>query len=342
MMTSTRNFVVVSLSVLIVGVGAALVAYYTGLPTSAFSQQERLDELQLVPRDATLVAYASVADLMASDIRQRIRRFLPLSEDAQRELERQTGINIETDVEYVVACAAPSPAGTEAQPSGLVFARGRFDEAKVEAGLRQSGASVESYAGRQLLTLDRRADAGPPSAQGAVPTPREVVALAFIEPGLLAVGSVHLVRGAINLTRGGSSVTNNQEMMEHVRSLGDGNVWAVGRFDALAPHARLPLAMVGQLPSITWFTLSGSVDAGVRGTLKAETRDEEAATQLRDVVRGLIALLKLQVSTSGPEMQTLLDSLKLDGVGTTVALSFELPAVVLDRVAPGADERRGP
>jgi hypothetical protein len=339
--TRARSFVVSSLLVVAAGIGIGLVAYYAGLPIRASSQQERLDELQLVPRDATLLAYASVTDVMASDLRRSIRRVVPLSEDAQRELEKRTGISMETDVDYVVACVAPAGPGTEGQPSALVLARGRFDEARIAAVMRQYAANVESHNGSRILVVEDMVAAPAPSGGAAEPA-RTTYALTFIEPGLVAIGSVHLVRGAIDLKRGGSGVTSNQEMMDHVRSLDTGNVWAVGRFDELASHTRLPLVAGGQLPSITWFSLSGSVDAGVRGMLKAETRDEEAAAQLRDAARGFISLLKLQVSGSRPEMQAIVDSLELGGAGTTVALSFSVPALALDWILPEADELRGP
>ena len=254
-------------------------------------------------------------------------------------MESQTGINIETDIDYILACAMPAATGAEAQSSGLMLLRGRFDESKVQGALQKNGASLESYGGTQVVIVERPEAAAPAKRQAE---PAEALGLAFLEPGLMAVGSVDLVHAAIDLKRGGSSVTSNPEMMEHVRSLDAGSVWAVGRLDALAPNGRLPLAFADQFPSITWFTLTGSVDAGMRGMLKAETRDEEAAARLRDIVRGLITVSKLQASASRPEMRAVLDSLELGGTGTIVALSFELPAVVLDQVTPDGGGLRGP
>ena len=66
----TRYFVIASLLVLGIGVGVGLVAYYVGVPT-AFAQQGP-DELQLVPGNAVVVAYASVHEVMASNLRERV------------------------------------------------------------------------------------------------------------------------------------------------------------------------------------------------------------------------------------------------------------------------------
>src|SRR5688572_28698855 len=103
MNTRTRYFVIASLLVLTVGLGAGLVAYYAGFRTSAFSRQGGPDELMFVPADASLVAYANVQEIMTSGVRQKLRRVLPMKEDGQQEFQNHTGINIQTDIDRVVA-----------------------------------------------------------------------------------------------------------------------------------------------------------------------------------------------------------------------------------------------
>ena len=137
------------------------------------------------------------------------------------------------------------------------------------------------------------------------------------------------MRAAIDLKNGGKSVTTNDDMMKLIRSLDAGNAWAVGRFDALASQAKLPSGLAAQLLPITWFAASAHVNGGLRGVLRAEMRDEASATNLRDVVRGFLALAKLQAG-SRPGLQTLVQSLDLGGTGTTVALSFSLPVEMFD------------
>jgi hypothetical protein len=63
--------------------------------------------------------------------------------------------------------------------------------------------------------------------------------------------------------------------------------------------------------------------------LKAETRDEESATGLRDLIRGFMALAKMQAG-SRPEFQSLFDSVQLGGVGQTVTLNVDLTPQTLD------------
>lgn len=330
MTAKTRYFVIASTLVLAVGLGTGLVAYYLGFPAGAFTQAGGPGELQYVPRTATVVAYANVGEIMASELRQKLRAVLPEQADGQREFEERTGINIETDIDRVVACLNPDLERPGTPGAGMVLARGRFNETKIEALMREHGAAVEEYRGKRLIVAD---------TAGAGARPNHSFAASFLEPGLVALGSTSLLRSAVDLHQTGDnpqtglqSVTGNAELMNLVRSLDSGNAWAVGRFDALQSQARLPADVSSRIPAITWFAVSGRINGGIRGVIRAETRDEEAANNLRDVVRGFLALGKLQ-SGGRPEVQAMMQSLELGGTGNTVALSFVVPAEIFDAVA---------
>jgi hypothetical protein len=344
MTTRTRYFVIASLLVLTVGLGTGLVAYYVGMPTSAFSSRGGPDELQYVPRDAAILAYANVQDVMNSDLRRHIKEAMPMSENGQREFEDQTGINIETDIDHVVACLAGD--GADSTPhSGLVIATGRFDVVKIESLMREHGAQVEEYKGVRLLVGSARAmhggrvaDAVPGHEPTAPSATDDSFALAFLKPGVIAVGGGPMVHHAVDLRSGGDNITTNDEVMSLVRSLDSGNnAWALGHFDALRSKARLPENVASRIPAITLFSVGAHVNGGLHGTLRAETRDDDAANNLRDVVRGFLALGKMQTAGK-PEVQAMMQSLELGGTGKTVALSFAVPAEVFDMMnhrAPG-------
>jgi hypothetical protein len=331
--------------VLLVSLGTGLVAYF-GFSAAAPLQRSGPEELRYVPRGAALVAYANVRDVMTSDVRQRIRRSEALSESGQREFQTETGINIETDIDSVVACLDPSVGGSAVPGAGMALARGRFDEVKIESLIRQRGGRVEDYGGKRLLVaghLDMDRDQGVTGGgtdRPAAPPRGSQFALVFLEPGLFALGNTALVRTAIDLQKGGDSVVKNDELMSQVRSIQDGNAWAVGRFDLLRSEVRLPEGVASQLPAITWFSVSSHIDGGISGVLRADTRDDEAANNLRDVLRGFMALAKMQAG-SRPELQVMMQSLQLGGTGKTVALSFDVPAQVLDTLgAVGRGDRR--
>ena len=72
--------------------------------------------------------------------------------------------------------------------------------------------------------------------------------------------------------------------------------------------------------------------------VRAETRDDDAANNLRDVVRGFLALAKMQAG-SRPDVQAMIQSLELGGTGNTVALSFSVPSQLFDTIAAVGAQR---
>ena len=138
-----------------------------------------------------------------------------------------------------------------------------------------------------------------------------------------------MVRDAIDRRQTRNNVTGNSEVMGFVRQVDASNAWAIGRFDVLRAQHRLPPQVESQIPPISWFSISGQIDDGIRGVLRADARDDESASNLRDVVRGFLAFVKLQ-SGGRPEFKGVVQSLELSGTGRTVALSFDVPRDVID------------
>ncbi len=348
MTNKTRYFVIISLLVLGVGLGTGLVAYYVGFPAGAQGRRGGPADLAFVPRDATVIAFANVQEIMSSELRRKIRRALPMPENGQKELENLTGINIETDIDSVVACMHPEAKSISIPGAGMVLARGRFAEVKIEALMREHGAHVEDYSGKRLIVVDAKDLAAGDIDVHPNTNRTTTFALSFIEPGLVAIGSTTLIKSAIDLHKAGNnpqagleSVTGNDELMNLVRSLDNANAWAVGRFDALSTKAHLPDNVLSQIPAISWFAISGHVNGGIHGTLRAEARDEASANNLRDVVRGFMALAKLGAGAK-PELQAMMQSLELGGAGKTVSLSFAVPAEVFDVIGAIAGQKTKP
>ena len=167
MTTKTRYFVILSLSILTVGVGTGLTAYYVGFPAGAVSGSAA-DELRLVSSKAAVVAYADVQKVMTSELRQRLRRALPAQENGQREFQNLTGINIETDITHVIAFIEPDTASGGSVPgAGMVLASGLFDEVKIESLMREHGATVETYKDKRLIVASPNGGRPAPDANGA-------------------------------------------------------------------------------------------------------------------------------------------------------------------------------
>jgi hypothetical protein len=322
----TRYFMAGSAAVLTAGLGTGLVAYFVG-GLETVSAAPIANELRYVPADAAVIAYADVRSIMDSDLRQRLKAAMPMHAKGQEEFQAQTGIDIEKDIDYVVAAASGVSAEAAGQPlgGGLVVARGRFNNTQLEALATEHGGQVEEYQGKRMINS--------PETNG------QQMTLAFLEAGLVAIGNKATVQRAIDAQMSSHSITGNSEMMDLVGEIGNAsNAWAVGRFDTIAQQAKLPTEIASKMPPVKWFAASGHVNGGISGTLRAEANDDASAELLRRQVSGALAFGEM-VGKSDPKVGALISSLQLSGSGKTVALSFTVPADVLAMI-PAAVEKQ--
>lgn len=306
----TRYFLVGAGLVLVVSLGTGLVAYYSGgLRVGSSSDQQ---ELNYIPADATVVAYANVHEVMNSEFRQHLKQAIP-DGDARQALQEQTGIDLERDIDSVTAALE-----TETHNQGpVVLVRGVIDQPRIEALATQHGGTVEEYGGKRLIRFERNGGPG---------------CLAFLEPGLVALGDESTVKRAIDAPAHGA-VSANADMMKLVRDV-EGpahTAWAVGRLDALSNSGVLPEPVKSQLPAVQWFAVSTHVDGGVSGNVRVEARDEQSADNLRAVINGGLALARMQTGHDS-KLDAILNSVQSSGTGTTIQVSFSLPPDVLDVV----------
>jgi hypothetical protein len=316
MSNKTRYFVVTAGAVLAVGLATGLVASYMGLPV-AFSRAAGPDELQYVPADAAVVAYANVRDVMNSSFRERFRKFEPDTQERD-EFQQKTGVNIEEDIQTVIAALLPgavSGSDWNHDKGVVVIARGRFEQARLEALALEHGGTVEDYQGKRLLI--HVSGSGEPE-----------MALGFLEPDLIALGGYTAIKHSIDASTG-KNIISNTELMRQINDLETSSAWAVGRFDALANTGQIPSEIQAYMPAIQSFSAAGHVNGGVSGVFRAEARDDVSAQNLRDLLRGFVALAKMQAE-SRPEIKTIVDSVQLSGEGKNVAISFTIPSELFD------------
>jgi hypothetical protein len=326
----TRYFVAIMGTILAVGLGTGLVASYMGLPVSVFSSAAGPEALQYVPADAAVVAYANVREVMNSQFRQRFKSLEP-TDDHKNEFEEKTGLNLEQDVDSVVAAIMPKD-GMADNPAGsfLILARARYEAARLEALAIEHGGQVIDYGGKRIITHHESNDAGD----------ADDMAFGFVEADLVAFGSLTSVKASIDAQSSNRNIVSNNDMMKLVNEIDNANAWAVGKFDAIASKAGIPAEIAAAMPSISWFSAAGHVNGGVSGTFKAEAKDEATAKNLRDLMGGFLAMAKMQAANK-PGMQQLADSLVVSGEGNTVALAFSIPSEVLD-VLEGMAKSRQP
>ena len=312
----TRYVALASGGVLAVGICGGLVAYLNR-DAAHGAASDALAELAFVPPHATALAFADVRAVMTSELRERVRRIAP-DGVGREQLERQLGLDIERDIDRALVFWAPEPDADaeEDGSSGVALFRGRLDAERLEAVARRGGAEVTEEGGLRIVTRE---------IEGA-----GALAMAFLEPGLVAVGELAAVRSAARRGTAETGIDADADMMRLLGRVDPGSsFWAVGRFGDAGLLGWVPEQVSERLPPVTAFAVQGRVNGGISVSLAVEGRDDAAAQNLRDVVRGFVALAQLQ-TLGNPDLQAVLDSLQTGGDGTAVTLSVRVPAEAID------------
>jgi hypothetical protein len=339
----TRIFLLGAGGILVAGLGTGVFASYMGgIQNVMLLSGGRPAELAYIPADAKMLAFANVREVMDSELRNKFLELhmppgdspSPDSADADPDTQPDTdselqgaargtqalydatGVDVEKDIDHVVATLA----GTDDNKHPLVIARGRFDNGRIEAAIQQKSdgnVQIEDYKGIRLVSASEKDG--------------DSVSLAFAEPGVLVMGSNSAVKRAIDAKISGNDVRDNATLMKFVDDVDNGNAWVVSRFDAITGQT-LPQEIASQLPPITWFSASGHVNGGVTAMIRAETRDDASAENLREVIRGFMALARLQTSQQ-PQIAELMNTLELGGEGKTVSLGFSISSEMIDAIA---------
>src|SRR4030095_673121 len=317
MTRGTRFFLAGSAVIVVLGLGTGLVAYYNGSLPLGFGRSDD-QQLAYLPADAAAVGYADVRTIMDSEFRQKLRQTMPAGEELAR-FKEELGVDIEKDIDSVI-CAYM--AGVPTEHHAVVVVRGRFNDGQIETMATSHGMVASTYNGKRMLTATV-----PETTSGTV---NHAPALAFLEPGVLALGDAPTVQRAIDAGASGDEVRKNSELMAVINDVrGGGNAWFVGRLDALNAQAAIPSEIASHLPSISVVAASVHINGGVRGALRADARDDKAAEQLRDVVKGAPAAGHLMTGNN-PKVEAMLSSLQITGSGKTVGLTFTVPTELLD------------
>ncbi len=321
----TRNCLPSIAVILALGFVSSLVSYVQGSFPALAIAQSGPDELRYVPKDVKILGYANLRDVMLSDLRQRLGQLDPAF-DHQRKFLAQMGIDIENDIDQVVAGLIPALEPGDRESRAIIVLSGRFDAAQLEVLARNNGSTVEEHEGTRLLQM--RID-------------DNQVGMAVIEPGVIALGSESMVRRTIELPSTGGDVTANPRLMDLMSHIEEGaHAWAVGELEGREALAWLPDQIESQIPPVDAFAVGGRFNGGVNTSITAETRDAEAGQDLRNIVQLFLALARMR-SSSQPELSVMLDTVKLSNAGSTVTLSFVVPAEVFEMILEdGRDKPR--
>jgi hypothetical protein len=276
----------------------------------ALSPDEAL--LSLFPVDSGGVIFLDAAELRNQPV---VREYFLDESDIQLpaavvEFARRTGLDPETDVDQVML-------GRTGENEFLGVARANFDPIEVEQYFLDSDIGFESYSGRTIYQ----------------PSPGSGWSVSFID-GIVLMGEDGSVRGAIDrMAVTGQTAMDNPELTQAIQSIEEGNqVWGVGMLtDMLFPEALVPPMAVDLIASLERVTYQMQLDTGLRVRAVGEFTSPDTARRTGDLLRGVVALGKMQVFER-EELIQLLDGLQIDSVESSIEIRFSADGELLRRV----------
>lgn len=319
-MTRSRAAVLVSTVVVVSGLIAGLGALWLDPARAAVGPMP--GEALVLPADARFVMGFDVKRFTASPFYARYASQRGMKPEALRELEERTGLDPARDVDQIVVVGTKN--GASGSP-GLALALGRFDLYRIGRALETEGKVTGHNVAGLSVYVFKEGDAQP-------------LALAFLDETALVFGPRTDVEAAIgSRSRGETPFKKNTMLLGLVEKVRPGSTfWMVGDQSLLAgmptsvpaPGASGDGATIN-LPALQALTVTGDLDPQVSLNVIGEAKDELAAKNLADVVRGFVALMSLQ-SQQKPELQQLASAFTVATEANRVLVSARVPYEMLD------------
>jgi hypothetical protein len=214
---------------------------------------------------------------------------------------------------------------------GLALVSGRFDLYKLGRAVETEG-KTKGY-GHEGVTLYAFGEEGKPAT-----------AVALLDETSLLFGPKDRVEAAVSSrARGETPFKKNATLMALVEKVRPGSTfWMVGDQSLLAglptsvpaPGGSAEGATIS-LPALQSLTVTGDLDPQVSLQIAGDAKDELAAKNLADVVRGFVALMSLQAQQK-PELAQLASAVTVATEASRVLVSARIPYEMLDALQPKA------
>jgi hypothetical protein len=236
------------------------------------------------------------------------------------EIRESTGVDLWNDVEsltFSVGAPSPSkPAATSDEAGrklpfeawGMAIS-GTFDADRLleKARARDRTVSQETYGGKAVYRVDGKGE--------------QDIAFAMASDSLLLLGSPDYIREMIDSGEGRKpSASRLVESWGYGKLEGD-SFWIAGKPNGTVDSV---LGGAGNGPALRSFALSGRLSTDLSVNARGKASDAEAAQKLADVLRGLIALGRLQQG-GNPQMAALADAISIELAGDEIHVDLAVP-----------------
>jgi hypothetical protein len=235
------------------------------------------------------------------------------------DLEAKTGLDPARDVDQIIVAGRPD----QGNDGAVVLVRGRFDRYKLSRAIetREKGVTSKKHEGNTVYLFNEgRKGAG---------------ALAFLgsDDDLLVLGSQKAVEAAVSSHfQGQTPLKQNTALLALLERVKPGSTfWVVGDQSLLAqmPTGNGSPASGMQIPQLKGLLVTGELDPLVTLDVVGDAADAKGATQLAQMVQGLVALASMQAAQK-PELKDLPNAFSVTTEGSSVHLSARLPYEMMD------------
>jgi hypothetical protein len=302
--------------------GASILALTLGwigtatIPAATITPDESV--LKYFPPETKGVAFIDVASLRSAPLVQSALNLGQLQSlpPGINDFMESTGFDVRRDLDRLTI-------GTIGERDRLIVAEAHYDRFKAERYVKDRGAETETYLGREIY---RNGDG----------------AFTFLDNVILAGTQGSVKQGLDRITYPGG-VQISSDLLDGIRTIEAGNqIWAVGKSIEL----QLPAGALSQTPAAGIFqslrrgTYQMRIDQDIHARAIADFTDANAATNLADMARGLIAVAKLQVAKQQPDLVHVLDGIQVSSSGSTVTAQVEEPGDLLMKFPPTFERAR--
>ena len=235
------------------------------------------------------------------------------------------------DVESLVVAAPASSLsqGAAMQSAGLIVVKGRFDMARLRSVFGASHAPAEMYRSVELMGAAKGASGA--SARNAV--------FGLLDAGTLLGGDRVQVRAAIDRARMGRVTQPHTGILAGIGELAANNdIWMVA---TIPPGATkdVPQPMGQMLANVKSTEIGMSFREGLTVHMNVRAKDEASATQVFQMIQGLIGMAALS-QNQNPQAAEMLKKLQISSEGVQVKLALSIDQSELDKMVKEAQTAR--
>jgi hypothetical protein len=317
-----RKFVVVSSVMMfaVAGLVAGLTLYSSFVANAAIGTLPAA--VKYFPADSQAIVGINVRAFLNSPFYAKIEAKRGAQVGAElAEFIEKTGVDPRRDVDYVVAGGRNLGGG---KGNGAAIAIGNFNFEAIQTFIRSKSVPIEvKYNDAVVYMIPEHS--GTQLEKG----------VAFLSTSEMALGDLESLKGILDVRAGKPGVRSNETLAAMLEELDSKAMfWFAGDTANIMSKSPVSSPIGDKISAIQCIFGALNLDDTIAGRITATARDEESATKLADVVKGLIALGTL-ASDQRPEaagLKDLITGVSIAQEKNRIHLSVNFPADVLERL----------